>query len=241
MGGVLTHALGCFSLASGGGSTGVGPIPAFRSVGTIDGRNSLGSVCVPGLPAGTAANDILLLVCETDAGDVVPAPAGYAAVTGSPQNGADTALHVFWKRAGASEAAPTPTRVGDHTVARVAAFSGCVTAGNPINAQAFSNNAAGTSHTIPGLTTTINNCLVVDVASVGRDSAFTTHFSAWANADLASPSITEFMDGGDSAGGAGGMGGASGGKAVAGAVGTTTFTGATSVASAVGKLALLGP
>jgi hypothetical protein len=219
----------------GGGGGGTGPIPVVRGFGTMVATNSLVASITPPLPTGTVLNDVLLLMCETNNGESVTAPTGYQAVTGSPQDAVDTRLHLFWKRAGSSEAAPTVNRTGDHLVGVICGVAGCVTTGNPIHAAVFGNNATGGSHTVSGFTTTKNNCLILDIAAAGLD-ANTSTFGGWANSSL--PYIYEIYDLFNSAGGGGGVGVSNGGMQVAGLVGSTTM-GNGGYATAVAKIALV--
>ncbi len=202
-------------------------LPAFRAAGTFI---STGSDATPGIPAGTALNDILLLVLETEAAGTPPAaPSGYAEVTNSPQVAntgtviTSTRLAVFWKRAGASESAPTVTDVGNHIMARLFAFSGCIETGDPWDVTAGdADTTSTTTVTIPGATTTTADCLVVLVAASGADVTSTTEISGWANADLAN--IAERSDDWSAGASGGGFGVATGEKASAGAYTTSTAT-----------------
>src|SRR5690349_1204387 len=89
--------------AAGGGSSGAGPIPTVYAVGTI--ASGTGSIS-PGIPAGTTTNDILILITESSPSEPVTAPAGWTDM-GVPTGNGASQLGVFWKRAGASESAPT--------------------------------------------------------------------------------------------------------------------------------------
>lgn len=215
-------------------------LPAFRSAGAAAG--GIGAI-TPGLPSGQAANDILLLYCES-ANEAVIAPTGYVEVTGSPQftgiaaSTTATRLTVFWKRSvGALEVAPLIADVGDHVYAQVLAFSGCPTTGNPWDITAGDTASAATGVTIPGVTTTVTDCLIVAAVANGTDTS-TAQTSAWANANLASPAMAELTgaDGNSTAGNGGGFGVGAGGLATGGASGATTATLATS--SVQGRLTI---
>jgi hypothetical protein len=128
-------------------------------------------------------------------------------------------------------------RTGDHLIGIMLGFVDCVASGNPIDATA-GDSGDGTAVTIPGLTTTVNNTLVVDLVASGNDSSSSSGHSGWANASLASPSITEILDQFSTTGGGGGFGAANGGKATAGAVDATTATKSATQAQGRIKLAL---
>lgn len=202
---------------------------------------------VPGLPAGTAENDILLLLCEDTLGTYV-APTGYVATADSPQlvtGGADASkvrLYAFWKRAGSSEAAPTvafPTG-GNHNHAVILGFSGCITTGDPWDVTAGdADETVDTVVDIPGDTTTVGETLVVTIVADSNDSASTTRITDWANAALTS--VTERLDGGTIIGAGGGISAATGEKATAGAFGATTATLATTSKQARIAIALKPP
>ena len=199
-------------------------LPAWRSFGTL--VSGIGNV-TPGLPTGWAQDDIFLLVVET-ANEAVTAPAGYTAVTNSPvsnTNAQATRLSVFWKRATASESAPTITDPGDHVIAIIHAISGCPTSGNPWESTQASTTTSGTTHTITGLTTVSDDCLFVICHAHGFDPGFndtTWVNSDWANSDLGS--LTQRSNNTRTDGNGGGVSVVTGTKATAGAVGNTTVT-----------------
>lgn len=197
-------------------------IPTFVAAGTF--VSGTGAVS-PGIPAGYAANDIFLLVCQTLYNQAVTTPAGWAQVTGSPRSTGDTGfssssrITVFWRRATASESAPTIADPGDHILARIHAFRGCETSGNPWNKTAtnFSNDDPGTI-TFPSVTTTVDNCLIVLCNAGGYDNAFA---SGYTNSNLGS--LTERSDNEALVGAEGGsLVVATGTKASIGSTGTTT-------------------
>lgn len=216
-----------------------GSTPTFVAAGTV---SSGTTTAAPGVPAGYAANDVFLMFVESNFDQPVTPPTGWAVVDGFPQanttNTLASQLSAFWKRAAASESAPTVADPGDHVVARIFAFRGCRTYGVPWDGVATTvTNSAGTTLTCPTLTTSVTNNLIVNVASTGVDPASdsTTTFSAWTNASLGS--VTERGDNDVAAGAGGGFGVATGTLAVPGATGTTT-TLTTSTWSVTGTIAL---
>lgn len=202
-------------------------VPTFVAVGTR--ASALGSTNVS-WPAGHQADDIGLLLIHT-ANQAVPAtPSGWAEVANSPQ-GAGTAgaagscrLTLYWKRAtSAAEADVATGDSGDHNVAVIAVFRGCETAGDPVDTSAGDALAsASTTVTVPGGTTTADECLVVAAAVHAIDAVNTDRFAGWANADLAN--VTEVVDTAAGTGVGGGFGVATGEKATAGLFGATTAT-----------------
>lgn len=179
-----------------------------------------------GLPGNLRENDIMLLFVET-ANEVVAAPSGWVAVadspqgTGTPGDAAATRLSVFWKRAVLSETAPVITDPGDHVVAQIFAARSCIATGNPWDVTSGNTGSSSTSVSIPGDTTTVNNCLVVLAVSNGTDTA-TPQTSGYTNGDLSS--LAEVDDFNSTQGNGGGFAVATGGKATAGTYGATTAT-----------------
>jgi hypothetical protein len=184
----------------------------------------------PAIPAGTTTDDILVLIAENDnlSGASIPAMTGWADITGSPvamTTAQTTKLTVRWKRAGASETAPTVGDPGDHVIARIIGIRGCITTGNPWDVtNTGTETTSDTSASFPTVTTTVANTLVMNFIATGADLAAdsTAQYSAWTNASLTD--LTEQVDNALIIGNGGTIGAASGVKAVAGAVSATTAT-----------------
>jgi hypothetical protein len=199
----------------------------------VAGTNATGvGVAVP-WPAHVQG-DVALLFVESAGGEAVTltVPSGFVAVANSPQTtGAGTAgtqLSVFWARAtSAAMVAPEVSAVTDHFYAVILTFRGVLNTGNPIDVTAGGVKAAASiSVSVTGVTTTVNNALVVQ--AVTRDTDANGVFcSAQANAGLAS--ITERFDNGTNLGLGGGLCVWHGIRAVAGATGNTTATVASSI------------
>jgi hypothetical protein len=200
-----------------------GALPTFVAAGTA--ANGAGDI-TPGLPAGWAKNDILLLFAESDVADPAPAaPAGYAHVTGSSVSTTGTRLTVFWKRATAVEADPVLLDVGNHLLARMIAVRGCCITDNPWEITTTSvESVSDTSGSASGPTTTQANTFIVIAATSDFDPGAddTAGYSAFTNAALGS--LTERIDNRAAVGNGGTLGVATGTKATAGAVGATTYT-----------------
>lgn len=188
-------------------------------------------------------NDIGLLFVQTANQAVSLSDAqGFVEVPDSPQGTgtADTAgatrLAVFWCRAtSAAMSSPTVADSGDHNIAFILTFRGCITTGNPYDVTAGDTGTSDTAVSVPGDTTTAADCLVVAACAHATDTG-TAQFSGWANADLTD--VAEFRDQANQAGHGGGIGVATGGKATAGAYGATTATLATASAQARLSIAL---
>jgi hypothetical protein len=205
------------------------PMPSVYAVGTV--ASSTGAAITPGIPVGTDADDVLILLHEMDPvlnAAVLGAITGYADVLNSPQSqttGLPTRLTVRWHRATGPESGTiTCPAVTNHQVGRIIGVRGCVTSGNPWNQTAGSIAASSASVSIDGLTTTAIDCLILAAVTTGTDVASTAHISAWANTSLAAPAVTEQVDNWVSSGTGGGVGASTGGKAAAGAVNPTTAT-----------------
>lgn len=180
------------------------------------------------------AGDIGLLPVITPIG-VTPTLStanGFTLIGSVANSGVDTTgctLTLFWARAttnGASMSAPVLTFTGDHAYARILGFRGCVASGSPINVSSSGSNGstAGTSLSIPGLTTTINDCLVVAIVGTGVDSAAPGLFSSWANAGNDLHYLAEWFETGTASGHGGTMAITDGVKADAGAFGAISAT-----------------
>lgn len=187
-----------------------------------------GSAVTPGLPAGWAENDIFVMFCFSVNSQAITV-SGWTEATNSPQdNTAGIRLTVFWKRATSSESDPTTSDSGLGNAARIIALRGCKTTGDPFNVTNGDTTGFGSSTTItvPGVTTTVNNCMVLACGmSPGNGGSTTTYFSSWTNSNLSS--VTERID--NESGIIGGavttaIGVASGLMVTAGATGNTTAT-----------------
>jgi len=212
--------------------------PVYQAAGA--GVGGTGAVS-PAWPAH-AAGDVALLFVESTGSEPVTlsTPAGFVVVTNSPQaTGAATGtqLTVFWARAtSAGMTAPTVADPGDHVYAQIITYRGVISTGNPWDSTGGGiKAAASTSLTVTGITTTVNDTLVVQAASHSRDNAG-AHFSAQTNANLTG--IVERADAGTNSGNGGGLAVWDGVKATAGATGNTTATLTNSVVNAFLTIAL---
>lgn len=221
-------------------------MPTWVMWGTFTG--GIGDL-TPGLPSGWQEGDLFLLFVENWPGTAgspeagPSAPSGWTSLGTAPNTGTagsshDTRLSIFYRRATASESAPTVTDPGDHAAAIIHAFRGVDVSGSPADVIATDSEATqDTSLTYPSVTTTQNDCLIVFAASVGWDQATNTFFnddltnSNLTGLDLKSGNVTNQGNGGGVAVGVGG-------KATAGSTGTTSATCAGATGKALWTIAL---
>ena len=180
-------------------------------------------------PAGILAGDLLLLVCES-ANQAITAPTGYTEIgaqasqaTGTAAAAGGVRLAVFYKFTTGTEANITVADSGDHTTARIHAFRN-VNYTNPFNATASGiGTPANTAVTMPAVTTTVPNAMIVLCLANDRDIASTNNFAANAvNANLTT--ITERTDQTVTTGAGGGIALWTAFKTTVGSTGTTTAT-----------------
>lgn len=203
----------------------IGAAPDFVAAGTAVSHST--TTVAPTWPTHEAG-DVALLICESSAAEAVTLTdaQGFVEADDSPQASAtatlDSRLTVFWCRAtGTSMAAPTVADPGNHILAQILTFRGCVDSGDPYNVTAGEAlGAEDTAVSVPGGTTTVDNCLVVVICSSGRDLLSTAAFGGWTNADLVD--VTEIADVHVNDGNGGGFGAACGVKETAGLFGATT-------------------
>lgn len=187
------------------------------------------------------ANDIGILLIEAENTITTITPAGWTHVTGSPLVVGDTKLHVLWARADSSAMPDVSNSTNcNHKLGVIVTFRGCITTGNPWNViTTGSKTTASNTATVPSLTTTVNNTLVVMIVSRPDDDASTTHFGVPVNATL--NSIAKYGEFGTDLGHGGGFVVAGGIKATSGATGTSTLSKTASTTDAYVTFALRGP
>ena len=159
--------------------------PSFQAAGSQVGSTGAATVAWP----THVTDDIALLVVETANESVsLSTPAGFVEVTGSPAGlgtaGATGATRVtlFWCRATSSTmTSPVVADAGDHVIARIYTFRGCIATGNPWDVTATDTNAvASTTSTCPAVTTTVDNTLVCFFCTNDFDGAGDA-VSGWVN------------------------------------------------------------
>lgn len=189
---------------------------------TLTGTNPNASVNVA-LPTGWADGDIGIIVATSGN---YHCPAGWFQLPPHPGGGA-TAIYVFWKRLVTGETDPVVVeKVADSDNERMVschAFRGCVASGNPLDAvNRGTITPASTTLTCGGVTTRVNDCLIVCIGANGSDNVTGSRASAEANANLSS--VTERFDQWTALGGGQGQVVFTGGLATAGATGNSTAT-----------------
>ncbi|MEA3192436.1 MAG: biosis protein MshQ [Betaproteobacteria bacterium] len=222
-------------------SQSVAPLPPiWQAIGASD--TGVAAVS-PSWPAHQV-DDIGLLICESAGTEAVTlaTPNGFAAVPSGAQTtgtiAAGTTITVFWARA-TSAAMPDPITndPGDHIYCRISTYRNVINAGNPWNVTAGAVKAAtSTAANVTGVTTTVDNTLIVQAISHNFDGAG-AQFSAQANASLVG--LAERGDAGTTSGNGGGFAVWDGSLATAGASGTTTATIANSTVNAFVTIALV--
>jgi hypothetical protein len=166
---------------------------ARTAVGTVA-QASSGTNITPGIPAGTALNDILVCVsCHGAGGDVLSFNANDGSWTKKIElaNGTQHKLTIAWRRASGSEGAPTISGHTQDIQARITGYSGCTTSGDPFSASNSQNNAASTTVTAPGITPGTSTDMVVFAGCQSDTGAGLAVFSAYSGTD---PTFTEAVN-----------------------------------------------
>lgn len=189
---------------------------------------------------GMQVDDIVLVFIHGE-GISASVPAGWSQVTGSPVTAGSTnsKLYVYWYRLpGTSLATTIIEDEAQGHAGGLLIIRGCRKTGNPFDQVATGGVDSTTSISIPSVTTTLDNALILDIASSWTDTA-TSQFSGWSNSNLSS--ITELIDKMSTFGNGGGAACASSVMSAKGATGTTAVTIATSTPSAYMKLSFTPP
>jgi len=202
-----------------------GPPPRLKSVAAV--QSSTGVAITFTWPSSHATGDIGLIVFET-ANLPISTPATMASIPGAAQgigtpNAVNaTSLQVFWKRATFPEAnISTGNFAGDHGCGTFILLGGCDDAADPFNVVAGDTVASGTAVSIPGATTTRDNCLVLAIST--RDNDLNgSRFSEGANSTFSF--FSKIFDDGTVSGNGGGFAIWKGLVLTAGAYGATTAT-----------------
>lgn len=202
---------------------------AVRAVGTV--ATATTGAAAPGLPAGFQADDIHVLVIETE-NEPIPAMSGWNNVGAGTVNlatGVVTALTIRWRRAVGGDTTPsvpasTGAAAGKHTICRVIGFSGCETNGDPWDVTLFgTENTVDTTVSFPNPpSTTRDNDMVVHVVTTGQDT--NTAQSSGAGTNAALTGLANQMNNWSTAGGGGGFAMITGILPTAGSIGITTTT-----------------
>lgn len=147
-------------------------IPFVVGVGAAS--SGIGAL-TPAWPGGYTAStdDIAVTLAETESADVLTPPSGWAAITSQAvTSGVTTKLWAIYKRLVSGDVASSIADVGDHIVAQTAIIRDCAAVGNPWNVTVPGTElVSDTSVSIPGVTTTVKDCLVLFAFAMGNDVA----------------------------------------------------------------------
>ena len=188
--------------------------PTFIAAGTAGAGTTS---CSPGIPAGIAAGDLLILAVEAIDGENPPAPSGWGQVAVVFNlGGGTTRLTLFSRTATGSDSAPTVTGTSDHIYAVITGWRHA--SGTPVIAT--TNHSAGTGTAVSAVGNSQIASFVADnlgVWFVGHTTDATTgQVSGYASTSFAN--IAEVFDGCTDTGNGGGIGIATGEKAAAGVI-----------------------
>jgi hypothetical protein len=206
--------------------------PELRAVGAVDAQTT---TLEPGLPVGTETGDLLLMCIESD-GTAMTAE-GWTGVISKIHSGSSTRLTVLYRVAQASNPTKTSAAV-DHAVGRIIGIKkGTFNTSAPIHKEASSEQAATKAGSMPSVTTTEAESLILGViCGALPDATGTAEFSEWKNANLEVP--TERIDNTTNKGNGGAVGAFTGVKKVAGETGASTVVCVTESVRACATLAI---
>jgi hypothetical protein len=154
----------------------------------------------PAFPGSLAVDDVIVGIGETIGGVTFPTLAtnGFAHISsdGTPVSpvvqGVNTSLHVVWRRYDGVVTAHAWGDSGDHNQGRYIAIRGCPTTGNPWHIVSVASSAtSSTALSWPGVTTTVPDTLILEIASTSADIG-TAQITTITNGNYTS--ITEQMD-----------------------------------------------
>lgn len=158
----------------------------FRAAGALSSQTT-GTTQSPALPAGAVPDDILLCFNYNNSGDAVTISATTGSWTQIFQSGNYT---VWYSRAVCNSTAPTIAGItsGHTNQSLIAAWSGCITSGSPIDAASTSfsqNDTTGDTVHCNAITTgTANDKLVLAVWSNAYSGCASAVYSSWAIGSL---------------------------------------------------------
>lgn len=204
--------------------------PNYQAAGSVVGGTGAITVSWP----THAVGDIALLYVESTGGQPasLDTASGFVEITNSPQatgsGTAGTQLTVYWCRATSTSMADVVVGdSGNHTVGVIVTYRNCIASGNPWDTTAGDVKAsASTSATAPSVSTSTDNCLVVNAITWDTDAA-TAQFTNGANSNLFG--FANRVNEGSTQGNGGGFGIYDGVLVAHGSSGTTTATVASSI------------
>ncbi|MBI4993214.1 MAG: fibronectin type III domain-containing protein, partial [Candidatus Magasanikbacteria bacterium] len=144
---------------------------SFVSCGTAVAVNKNNMAAV-GIPVGIQNNDILITYVHTRDNIDSTMPVDWTNnVAGN--DGATNRLEIFWKRTTGAESAPTVTHSGgDSSIARMCAFRGIDTAGDPFNVVGAVQSNAGSPISTAAITTTVDGAMILHIFGSQDDNAW---------------------------------------------------------------------
>lgn len=210
--------------------------PSVSTIGTFNFGTGDVTLASPG--GVSHSTDTLLIAAIENTAHAVEIPTGWTEAPSSPQSqGSDNTaggsrITVLYKwGAGSGTASDDDCFINDNSsdkqIGLIIAITGADTT-NPFNTSAGSTQTSTTSATFPGVTTTVDDCLILHITGTDRDANSTAEFSSPTNSNLTS--LTEEFERSVSTGTGGGVVIHSGVMATAGATGNTTATVANSTA-----------
>lgn len=216
--------------------------PIIRGIGAFQG--SAGSIThtIGGTSGISEIGDLILIFLESaNQAFTAPVGGGYSEVTSSPQGtgtaGAANAtrLTIFYKISDGTETTYVTGDSGDHNGVASLVISG-VDELNPINVTAGGTGAAATSISCSTVTTTRQECLIINAVGTDYDATSTAVFASATNANLTN--ITERIDGATAQQSGGGIGVYTGQKGTAGSTGNTTISYTTPISEEFGQITI---
>lgn len=214
---LVTSKQACISLALKSVVT-VSVPPTFQAAGTP--VFAAAAAVTAAWPTHLTDDVALLIVTDENQAITLTTAAGFVELASSPQSTGGARLGVYWCRATSSSmTSPVVGNPGNHVIAQILTFRGCIGTGNPWDVMAGDVQASvNTVVAVPGATTTVPNTLVVAISGDTRPTN-SLQYSGWANANLAS--IAEIADAHTNLGSGSGFGAACGVMVAAGAYGVT--------------------
>lgn len=180
---------------------------AFRSITSLSGATRTNSTLTA--PSGLSNDDILVLILYMENNITPTPPTGFAQWSQANNSTIDT--WIWWKRASGESGSYTTTHASAWTEGALLAVSGATTSGTPEDPAPSANTGNSTTITATGITTTLNDDLIIFVGA-----SFTT--GSYTPPTGTTPTFTERYDG------AGDLNVDTGGWASHGATGNKTQT-----------------
>jgi hypothetical protein len=172
-------------------------------------------------PASKQAGDLRFIVVESD-NTTVATPSGFDALThaddgfGTPADAAATRISSFWDVSAGTDSDATMADPGDHFNAREMAFRGGVSI---VRLGGSAAVVAATPITWPVVSTPVDNCMVVLVATYAQDAST----AVWGTPTVAAlANVAVVLNAGTVQGNGGGLAYLYGEKAAAGSLGSLT-------------------